>query len=409
MKKRKKKKIIAEIILILALIIFVLSVIFNMGDPEEIWKAIGEARYQYFAAAIGFLALYIIIYSISMIILARSAGIKAKTNDLFLISSCEFFFNGITPGAVGGQPFQVFAYNQVGVPASKSTGIVLTNFLCSMIAQIILTLISLIYYPLIVKYAPGMIAVFWIGFIVNCFGAFIFISLGCSKKIKNVIVKIFNWFCGLKIMRKAKNANVKFEKYMKDAQQAFASCWANKPSFLLALTTKMCSYFALYSIPFFILKALKLPVGHERGCIDYTMIFEIICVTSFAMIAANYIPTPGAAGFLEFTFMYFFLPILIQTGSSPTVQEQAIASAGVLLWRSVTYYILMLFSFIDYVIFVKKKHITKVDYTSSSEDTLKSENVNTNNDYDNTKNSTIEEVLDSLEGNKDKNNINEID
>ena len=106
--------------------------------------------------------------------------------------------------------------------------------------------------------------------------------------------------------------------------------------------------------------------------------------------------------------MYFFLPILIQTGSSPTVQEQAIASAGVLLWRSVTYYILMLFSFIDYVIFVKKKHITKVDYTSSSEDTLKSENVN-NNDYNNTKNSTIEEVLDSLEGNKDKNNINEID
>ena len=83
MKKSKKKKIIAEIILILALIIFVLSVIFNMGDPEEIWKAIGEARYQYFAAAIGFLALYIIIYSISMIILARSAGIKAITNDLF--------------------------------------------------------------------------------------------------------------------------------------------------------------------------------------------------------------------------------------------------------------------------------------------------------------------------------------
>ena len=407
---KKRKKVIAESILIIALIIFVISIIFNIGDPKEILNAIKGARYRYFFTAIGFLVIYIILYSLSLIILTRSSGVKTvKTTDLFLISSCEFFFNGITPGAVGGQPFQVFAYNQVGVPASKSTGIVLTNFLCSMIAQIILTLISLIYYPLIVKYAPGMIAVFWIGFIVNCFGAFIFISLGCSKKIKNVIVKIFNGFCGLKIMRKAKNANVKFEKYMKDAQQAFASCWANKPAFLLALTTKMCSYFALYSIPFFILKALKLPVGHERGCIDYTMIFEIICVTSFAMIAANYIPTPGAAGFLEFTFMYFFLPILIQTGSSPTVQEQAIASAGVLLWRSVTYYILMLFSFIDYVIFVKKKHITKVDYTSDSEYTLKSENVKTNNDYDNTKNSTIEEVLDSLEGNKDKNNINEID
>ncbi len=359
MNKSKKKKVIAEFILIIALIIFVISIIFNLGDPKEILEAIKGARYRYFFAAIGFLALYIILYSLSLIILTRSSGIKSvKTTDLFLISSCEFFFNGITPGAVGGQPFQVFAYNTIGVPASKSTGIVLTNFLCSMIAQIVLTLVSLIYYPLIVKYAPGMIAIFWIGFIINCFGAFIFISLGASKKIKNLIVKIFNWFCGLRFMKKAKNANVKFEKYMQDAQQAFAQCWSNKGAFVLALLTKICSYLALYSIPFFILKAVNLPVGHTKGSIDFTMIFEIICVTSFAMIAANYIPTPGAAGFLEFTFMYFFLPILIQVGTNPTSIEQATASAGVLLWRSVTYYILMLFSFIDYLIFVKKKHIT---------------------------------------------------
>lgn len=392
---KNRKKVIAESILIIALIIFVISIIFNIGDPKEILSAIKGARYRYFFASIGFLAIYIVLYSLSLIILTRSVGvIKVKTTDLFLISSCEFFFNGITPGAVGGQPFQVFAYNQVGVPASKSTGIVLTNFLCSMIAQIIVTLISLAYYPLIVEYAPGMIAVFWIGFIVNCFGAFIFISLGCSKKIKNVIVKVFNWFCKLKIMRRAKNANVKFEKYMKDAQQAFASCWANKLAFFLALLTKILSYFALYAIPFFILKALKLPVGHERGSIDITMIFEIICVTSFAMIAANYIPTPGAAGFLEFTFMYFFLPILIQTGTSATIQEQAIASAGVLLWRSVTYYILMLFSFIDYVIFVKKKH--RCEDSSNFNYDKSNEKMNPTSDQ-NLENSTIEDVLDALE------------
>ncbi len=371
MKKSNKKKIIAEIILIVALIVFVISVIFNTGDPKEIWSALKGARYRYFAAAVGFLALYIVLYSLSLIILSRSAKIKeVKTTDLFLISSCEFFFNGITPGAVGGQPFQVFAFNQVGVPASKSTGVILMNFLCSMFAQIILALVSLVYFPKVVEFAPGMIAVFWIGFIVNCFGAFIFVSLGCSKKIKNVIVKFFNWFCTWRIMRKAKNANVKFEKYMKDAQQAFAACFANKGAFFIALITKLIALVVLYTIPFFILKALKLPVGHVRGSIDYTLIFEVICVTSFAMIAANYIPTPGAAGFLEFTFMYFFLPILIQSGSSATQQEVALASAGVLLWRLVTYYILMLFSFIDYFVFSKKKHVKFVESRLTNENSV---------------------------------------
>ena len=373
MKKSKKKKIIAEIILILALIIFVLSVIFNMGDPEEIWKAIGEARYQYFAAAIGFLALYIIVYSISMIILARSAGIKAKTNDLFLISSCEFFFNGITPGAVGGQPFQVFAYNQLGVPASKSTGVILTNFLCQMFAQLIISLISLAYYPLILQYAPGMIAIFWIGFTVNLLGSLFFISLGVSKKVRKVMVKIVNWFCNLKFMKRAKNAPAKFDKYLTDAQTAFSECWKNKKAFFLALASKICAYLVLYMIPFFILKAINMPLGHDRGQVDATMLFEIICVTSFAMMAANYIPTPGAAGFLEFAFMFFFLPIIIQAGDVATSAEQAKASAGVLLWRVVTYYILMLFSFIDYFIFVKKKHVSfvKNDNDQEVEDTVR--------------------------------------
>ncbi len=358
MKKSKKKKIIAEIILILALIIFVISVIFNMGDPAEIWQAIGNAKYRYFAAAIGFLALYIIIYSISMIILARSAGIKAKITDIFLISSCEFFFNGITPGAVGGQPFQVFAYNQLGVPASKSTGVILTNFLCQMFAQLIISLMSLAYYPLILQYAPGMIAIFWIGFAVNSIGSLFFISLGGSKRVRKVMVKIVNWFCGLKIMKRAKNAPAKFENYLTDAQTAFSECWKNKKAFFFALASKVCAYLVLYMIPFFILKAINMPLGHNRGQVDASMLFEIICVTSFAMMAANYIPTPGAAGFLEFAFMFFFLPIIIQAGDVATAQEQAQASAGVLLWRVVTYYILMLFSFIDYFIFVKKKHVS---------------------------------------------------
>lgn len=361
-KKSSKKKVIFEIALLVALIVFVFVMLFSDSStsPEQIWEAIKTARYQYFAAALGVLILYTVVYSCSLVVIAKGTKAKVKVGDLYLISTSEFFFNGITPAAVGGQPFQVFAFKQVGVDASKSTGMILMNFLCSLIAQLIVSLISLSFYPLILEYASGMIGLFWLGFFVTALGAIVFGALGVSKTFRKVMIKFMNWFCTWKIMKKTKNVDKKFEKYITNAQRAFKDAWTHKGLFIIALLSKVLAYAILYSIPFFILKAINVPYGFEKGQINATMFFEVMCITSFAMITANYIPTPGATGALELAFKNFLLPILIATGSaeaSVVAAETATASAGVILWRFVTFYILMLLSFSCYFFFVKKKHI----------------------------------------------------
>lgn len=358
-KKHHNKKLIGEIFLIVLLVVFVCVLLFNdtTTSPEQIWEAVGTADYKYFAAAIITLMIYMVLYSMSLIIITKNLKLKVKITDLYLISSSEFFFNGITPMAVGGQPFQVFAYKQVGVPASKSTGIILMNFLASLASMVTVSLVSLIYYPLIVAHCTIQMRVwFWIGFCLNCFTFFFFTMLGASKFFRKIMVGLMNWICSWRIMRRCKGVDKKFEQYIINAQTAFKDAWKNKLTFIFAVFSKIIANVALFSIPFFILKALKLPVGHEKGMLDITMYFEILCLTSFIQITSNFIPTPGASGGMEAAFKYFFLPIVITAGVNATAQETATATAGVLLWRVVTYYMLMILSFVCYLVFAKKKH-----------------------------------------------------
>ena len=363
MNKGKKKKIIGEILLMIALLVFVISMLLNdrSTKPEDIWNAIVSAKYNYFFGAIGILFIYTILYSLPIHIICYTSKVKINGCDLYLISTSECFFSGITPGAVGGQPFQVFAFNQANVDASKSTGIILMNFVCGMIGQLIVALISLCFYPLINDYAPGMIGLFWLGFSINVLGVSLFIFLGISKTFRKIMVRLVSWISKWRIFRKFKNIDKRFEEYIVNAQKAFAECLKHKMTFFVCVVIKIISYLTLYMIPFFVLKALNLPLGHGPGQIDCTRVWEIICLTSFATLTANYLPTPGATGGLEFAFKSFFLPIVIATGlTDPQIvaQEVATASAGVLLWRIITYYLLMLYSFMCYLIFTKKKHVS---------------------------------------------------
>ena len=343
-KNNGKKKVILELLLVVGLLILVWTILFHdeSTTPEAIWQAIRDADYRYFAAACLALIFYFIIYYSSMQLICYFSRVKAKPLDIFLISNSEFFFNGITPGAVGGQPFQIFAFKQIGVSSGQSTGVILMNFVCGMVSQFILAGLSLFAYHYVIEFAPSMIPLFWIGILLQAFVVFFFLFLGFSKVFRKLMVTIVNWIASWKILRKCKNISSSFEGYITNAQLAFTKCWEHKRVFIMATFLKLLSYVCLYTIPFFILKAVHAPIEQ----VNCTKILLIICLTCFASITANFVPTPGATGAIENTFRNFFGPIIFLG-----VANTAIVTAGTLLWRIVTYYILMLFSFICYTVF----------------------------------------------------------
>ena len=174
----------------------------------------------------------------------------------------------------------------------------------------------------------------------NTFILTLFTSLGLSKTVRKVLSKIVSWFCHLKIFKgKLDKFIVSFDNYCYDAQRTFHSLLQEKGKFFLCILLKIISLLANYAIPFFILKSINIPV-------DLSLIPMLTAMTTFAIAMTCYIPTPGSSGGIEFAFQSLFATVAVMSDSEVV--------SGMLLWRFLTYYVLMILSFLVYLLFENK-------------------------------------------------------
>ena len=337
----KNKKTLFNIMMVVLLAIFVVIVILSNEDINQIWETVKSVDYGYLNLAFAMLAVYIVLYSVSLILITKSTKEKVKVANLFCISSSEFFFNGVTPFSMGGQPLQTLAFNQVGVKLSKSTGVLLMNFVCSQIAIMIFSLLSLIFFNDLAAHSGHIVWLYVVGFAINFTILFIFFGLGFSKRIRRFIVWVGNKILGLRMFKKFPKAKDNFERYCIDAQKTFKLILEHKFTFVVCVISKLLAFAVYYMIPFVVLRSLGVDIKAN-------MIFYVMCMTSFSIIMTSFIPTPGATGGIEFAFKDIFTGIAGVTAP--------IAATGVLIWRIITYYVLMLISLVIYTLYTQLPH-----------------------------------------------------
>ena len=118
---------------------------------------------------------------------------------------------------------------------------------------------------------------------------------------------------------------------------------SHKLAFLCSILLRGISLLFYYGAPFFILKAMDIEIG-------ITEIPFIMLASSFAITTMVWVPTPGGMGGIEFAFTTIFATFAGVT--------QAKALTGMVFWRFLTYYLLMILSFIMYIIYeiiIKKR------------------------------------------------------
>ncbi len=333
------KKTLAKVLILLAIAIFTLVILFQMEDIGDIWSVLQQTNFTFIGVALLLLLLYILLYPVTLHILAKVSREKTRFKDNFMISSIEYFFNGITPFATGGQPFQVIAYNKIGVPPSRSTGLILLNYVVYQMSICILCLLSLFYYNHLSS-IPSINVMLIVGFLINFIVLAVFIMLGVSKTVRNLMTKLVDKILSLKVFRgKFEKSKVSFRQYCADAQFVFKEILKKSWAFLSCVVLKVLSLCIYFAIPLFILKALGVTIGIDSW-------FFIVCMTTFSVAMTCFIPTPGSSGGIEFAFVAIFATI-------PGVTS-IVSASGVLLWRFITYYCLMLFSFTTYLVFEAK-------------------------------------------------------
>lgn len=334
--KYDSKKVVRMIILGSAITIFIMTMILSFNDFEGIVEVLKTTNVKYLMFAILLLLVYAILYPITLCILTRTKKCKISMLNTYLIGSTEHFFNGITPFATGGQPFQVYAYNRLGVKPADSTGILMMNFIIFMIVTNIYALASLFYYPQLAQNISNLNAMVIIGFAINFFVLIFLISVATTKRIRIWLEKILIWLCRFKWLKKFVEPNIpKFNDYCYQAQGAFKELWHHKGAFLSCFVIKFITMGVYYAITFFILKALNVDVGLDK------LVF-IICSTAFAITMCVFIPTPGSSGGIEFAFKSIFQAVAVGITAE-------VAMGGMLLWRLLSYYLMMLLSFFIYL------------------------------------------------------------
>ncbi len=334
--KTKKKNNVALYIIYGLITIAILVIFLTANDIGEIFSVLGTADVNYVWICIALLLIYAALYPLTTCILTKSRGCDISFGKTYSIAMIEHFFNGITPFSTGGQPFEVYEFKKAGVKAADSTGILLMNFIIMMIVTNAFALCSLIYFRRFVT-TTSMLVIAIVGFTMNFLVLILMISLATSKKLRNALFSLANFFCRFKWIKKLVEPSLEsFGEYLDNAQAAFKELVSKKGVFVSCLLVRAVTMAVYYAMTFFILKALHIDVG-------YNELFFVMCGSSFAITAVVFVPTPGSSGGIEFAFSSVFTSL---AGGAVT---SSVAYGGMLIWRLLSYYLMMAISFLFYL------------------------------------------------------------
>ena len=343
---------------LIAVCLFITILSFN--DLPSIMEALRGADVGYIMIAVLMVLCYLALYPLSLCILTRVRNCNIKMSTTYTIAMTEHFFNGITPLATGGQPFQAHSYTRAGVKISESTGLLLTNLLIYMLVTTGFSLTGLIFFDTLTSSIdPWWVPIIIVGYSLNFMVLVVEMILGTSVKVRHGLVRFIYFLCKFRLFRGLESKAESLKRYFEQVQVAFCDLIRKKRAFVFATLTKILSFAFLYASSFFILLSLGIPL-------DATQIFLLLSGTSFAITAVGCIPTPGASGGVEGSASQVFKSIILFVMGGITVGAAEATAGGVMLvWRLITYYFVMLVSLLFYIIleiyFKRKKRATAND------------------------------------------------
>ncbi len=247
---------------------------------------------------------------------------------------------GITPFASGGQFAQVFVFNKQGVRPSQSASILLMAFIVYQSILVLFTsvvmLFRLTHYSAIYS---DFLYLSLIGFTVN---TAVIVSLFIAAKSKRaqrfVTNNVLLFLSKIKVVKNFGDAKAKANARIDDFRHELTTLQKRKKLLIQTSIISAVKLFILYSIPYFVAKALHIEV-HDVVFLDF------VGLSAFIFLITSFIPIPGASGGSEGVFALLFGPVF------------GLATApALLLWRFITYYIGI---FIGGFVFLFSKEIRK--------------------------------------------------
>ncbi|MBE6147267.1 MAG: flippase-like domain-containing protein [Firmicutes bacterium] len=236
------------------------------------------------------------------------------------------FFNGITPFSTGGQPMQIYVLKKEGFRLTKATNIIMQNFI---IYQAALVLYGLLALGINAKFhlfkdVPVLKELIALGFLMNTLVMIGLIIVSFSSKFNHAIIdKSIHLLGKWKLIKNPEQTKEKWSERIDDFHEGTMYLKENKRMGLEAFIFNFLYLTFNYLMPYFVILAL--------GSNAVTPLNAIVS-SAYILIIGSFVPIPGASGGIEFGYLMFFGTFI--TGG--------ILKASLLIWRFISYYLLMI-------------------------------------------------------------------
>lgn len=324
---KKKSNLINYIIIAVVLIVCVVYMLVTEG-VDSIAYAFSQLNYVWIAVGLFLMITYWFSESMALYVYAKPVSPQVSFGAVFRVTMIGQLFNCITPFASGGQPMQAYYLSKSKMTVAQALTALLSRFIVYQgTLTVISALIILFRYDYFSKNVAGFLSLALVGFAINTIVIVCLLLVGFCK---SFVLTVLRWGVrlGSKIRwRKGRLVSDPEATYQKAAEsvEAFAENMKfvrkNIGMSLRSMFWSVLQLLAYFMLPFFI----GLAFG-DTANLDF---FNMICAQAFVLMISSFVPSPGAAGAAEVSFVFFFKKFLL-AGTVPY---------AMLIWRVFVFYL----------------------------------------------------------------------
>lgn len=281
--------------------------------------------------------------------LSNKCEAKLSFKDSLLLVLETNFFNGVTPFALGGQPFQLYLLkhkNKVGYV--KGANIIFCDYYAFQLALLIYVCILFIL-NLIFKIVPlneVMNSFLLVGFIMHI-GLFSFLIYAAHSKNNNLAISLVHIGSKLHIVKNEEKERDRIVKKIAELKKLSLEFKKDKDIYFKTLGYNFLKLTFHSLAIYFVLASIRITRFNIISC---------LIVGVFAWCMSSFVPIPGATGGMEFAFITMFSQII----------EMDFVKSGVILWRFSTYFLPIIVGSIIFVII--NNEIKKTSHLDEDDD-----------------------------------------
>lgn len=330
--KKLIKNYVFNICLVLCLGGFVFWLSFK-DNYEEVFDMLRNMNPLFFGLGVLVTVLVQLTIGLTLTLLTKISNPHYRLKDGFVNALVASLFHGITPSASGGQFAQIYVYRKQKVDISDAASVLWMDFIiyqATMIAVVFcLLLIRLAYFK---KYFSNLLILVILGFLINsCVVVGLFALVKFPKVYTWVTTRGIEIGVKLHLIKNREKVLANIDGQLKRFDSEATKLQQHRKVIVQVVICNIFRLLLYYSIPYFCFLALGINV-------DIKVLIDIIAMSSFVSMINAFIPIPGASGGTEATFVLMFSSMFGIVN----------ASSSMLLWRILSYYLVLIFGMIAF-------------------------------------------------------------